>query len=174
MLPIELSKAPPRDIDYNHELFKKNRSKIKAIFIGSFFIIPLTALLFWWKFDDLVPGIIWGAGIAAFFELFAIAIMVNTKRSVQIFKDGIATEGVVESIKAPPDRQGNSIIVLKVAYSDKLGMRYSGYVSMVGKSTDADKKEGDKITVLYLNETPQTFAIYTPGIGISASKSKKV
>ena len=174
MLPIELTKNAPRDIDYNHELFKKNRTKVKSIFIGSFLIIPLMTVLFYWKFgaDAAVSGALWGVCVTAFFELFAVALMVNGKRSVQLFKDGVATLGTVESVKAPADRQGNVMMVLKISYVDKLGMNYSGLVSMVGKATEVDKKAGDEITVLYLNDKPQTFAIYTPNIGIVMSRSK--
>lgn len=173
ILPTELSKAPPRDIDYNHELFSKNRKKIKSIFIGSFLLTPLVAMLFFWKFGDVVAGVIWGFGLTAFCELFALAIMVNTKKSVELFRNGIATLGTVDSINAPADKQGNAYFILKVSYADKLGMTFNGNVAMIGKATEADKKAGDQITILYMEDKPETFAIYSPGIGITMSRSKR-
>ncbi|MGZ3867016.1 MAG: hypothetical protein ACXVC6_10055 [Bacteroidia bacterium] len=171
-LPPELSKAAPRDIDYNHELFAKNRKKIKGIFIGSFLIIPLVAVLFWWKFGDVVSGVICGIAITAFCELFAVALMINTKKSVELFKNGTATLGTIESMQIPTDKQGNAYFVMKVAYSDKLGMNYRGNVAMIGKATEVDKKEGDQIAVLYFEDKPQTYAVYSPGMGIVMSRSK--
>ena len=172
-LPAELSKAPPRDIDYNHELFAKNRKKVKSIFIGAFLLIPLMAILFWWKFGDPVSGAIWGAAVAAFCELFAVALLVNTKKSVELFRNGVATLGVVESMKIPTDRQGNAYFVMKISYADNLGVRYSGNVAMIGKATEVDKQQGDQISILYFNDKPQTFAVYTPGMGITMSRSKQ-
>lgn len=172
-LPPELSKPAPRDIDFNHELFSKNRKRITGIFIGSAFIIPLVAFLFWWKFDDVMAGVYWGLGITALIEMMGIAMLINTKKSVALFKNGIATLGTVESAQAPADKHGNAYIVLKVSYTDKIGMRYSGNVAQMGKAAEADRKAGDQIAVLYLDESPTTFAIYSPGIGISMSRSKQ-
>lgn len=172
-LPPELSKAAPRDIDYNNELFAKNRKKIKSIFIGSFFILPLVTALFWWKSGDPVPGVIWGVSIAAFFELIAFALMINTKKSVELFKNGIATLGTIESIQTPGDRQGNAYFIMKVSYADKSGMRYGGYLALIGKRTEVDKQAGDSIAILYHEHAPQTFAVYTPGMGIMRSRSTK-
>jgi hypothetical protein len=171
-LPEELTKSAPRDIDYNHELFAKNRKKIKGIFIGAFLIIPLVAIIFAWKFGDLVSGVIWGACIAAFLELFAVALMVNTKKSVELFRNGVATLGTVDSMQVPTDRQGNAYFVMKVSYANNLGMRYAGNVAMIGKATEVDKAAGDKIAILYFNDKPQTFAVYTLGMGITMSRSK--
>jgi len=172
MLPVELTKPTPRDIDYKHELFAKNRKKITGIFIGSAFIIPLVALLFWWKFDDVMAGVWWGLGITALIELMGLALLVNTKKAVELFKNGAATIGVVESIKAPADRQGNAYIVLNVSYADKTGQPYAGHIGTTGAAADADRKAGDQIAVLYMEDKPTTFAIYSPGIGISVSRSK--
>jgi len=174
MLPPELNKPAPRDINFNHELFKKNRKKITGIFIGSAFIIPLVAVLFWWKFDDVMAGVWWGLGITLLIELMGVALLINTKRSVELFKNGVATIGVVESMDAPADRQGNAYIVLKVSYADKQGMSYLGNIAMMGKAAEADRKAGDQIAVLYMEEKPQTFATYSPGIGITMSRSKPV
>lgn len=172
MLPPPLNKPAPRDIDLKHELFSKNMKRVRGIFIGAFFIIPLVALIFWWKFDDLMAGFIWGLGIAMLFEMLGVALLINTKRSLELVRQGVATVGVVESIQAPADRQGNAYIILKVTYSDNLGLRYTGNVGMVGAAADADRKTGDQIAVLYLNEKPDTFAVYSPGIGISMSRAK--
>ena len=172
MLPPELAKPAPRDIDFNHELFSKNRKKIKSIFIGSFLIIPLVAFIFWWKFDDFVPGIFWGVGIAALFELMAVALFINTKKSVELFKNGVATIGVVESMQAPADREGNAYITLRISYADKQGMSYIGNIAMMGKAVEADRKAGDQIAILFMEDKPEIFAMYSPGIGISMSCSK--
>lgn len=171
-LPIELSKASPRDIDFNHAFFAKTQKRIKSIFVGAFFIIPLMALIFLWKFNDIVSGLIWGAALTAFFELFAVALLVNVKKSVELFRSGIATMGTVEKMDAPADKNGNAYFVMKVSYSDKFGITYSGNVATIGKASELDKKNGDQIIILYLEKAPQTFAIYTPGIGITMSKSK--
>ncbi|MBA3664432.1 MAG: hypothetical protein H0W61_09515 [Bacteroidetes bacterium] len=173
MITSILEQSPPRAIDYNHDLFKKNRSRIKSVFLGSLLIIPLMAVLFYFKFDDLMAGVLWGIGLTSFFELIGVAMMINAKKSVELFRDGAVTQGLVDSIKAPPDKQGNTIMVLKVTYADNLGVKYSGNASMMGKASDVDKKAGDPVTVVYKKDAPQTFAIYTPGIGISMSRSKQ-
>ena len=98
--------------------------------------------------------------------------MINSKKSVELFRNGVATLGVVDSMKVPTDRQGNAYFVMKVSYKDNLGMNYSGNVAMIGKATEVDKKEGDQIAILYFNDKPQTFAVYTPGMGITMSRSK--
>lgn len=176
MITSILEQNPPRAIDYNHDLFKKNRARIKSIFIGSALIIPLMAVICYLKFgaESLTTGVIAGIGLAVLFDLIAVAMMVNTKKSVELVRDGIVTQGTVDSVKAPPDRQGNTIMVLKLSYTDNLGVNYSGNASMMGKASDVDKKAGDKVTVIYKKDTPQVFAIYTPGIGISMSRAKPV
>ena len=174
MLPAELNKPAPRDISFNHELFSKNRKKIKSIFLGSMLILPLVIFIFWWKFDDIYTGIYVGVGIAVLVELMALALYINTTKAVELFKNGVATIGVVESMQAPADREGNAYITLRISYADKQGMSYSGNIVMIGKAAEADKKEGDQVAVLFMEDKPQLFAMYSPGIGISMSRSKPV
>lgn len=173
IIPTELQKSPPRDIKYSDDLFSKNRKKVKAIFIGSVFLIPLVGLLFWWKFDDLVPGLLWGAGIAAFCELFGLAFMMNAKKAANLCQNGIATIGIVQKSQITGNtgkyttKDSAGYIFIKVKYKENLGRELTGQVTFIGASGEIDLKEGDEVPVLYLNEKPETFILYSTSLGVS-------
>lgn len=172
-IPTVLQKSPPRDIKYSDDLFKKNRKKVKGILIGSIFIIPLVALLFWWKFDDVISGVIWGAGIAAFFELFGLAFMMNAKKAANLCQNGIVTVGTVQKSTIAGNtgkyttKDSAGYIFIKVKYKENLGRELTGQVTFIGASKEIDLKEGDEVPVLYLNEKPETFILYSESLGIS-------
>jgi len=169
MIPEELLKNTPRNIQYSDDLFKKNRKKVKGILVGSLFIIPLVGLIFMWKFDDLVSGLIWGAGIAAFFELMGLALMMNAKKAVNLCQNGIVTMGNVtkSSIHGNSDATSAGYIFINVIYQEKLGKELKGIVSFLGNQKEIDLREGDRVPVLYLNEKPGTFILYSTSLGVS-------
>lgn len=170
MIPEILKTKPPRDIQYSDELFAKNRKKVMGIFIGALFIIPLVAFIFWWKFDDLMAGVYWGIGIAAFFELFGVALMVNAKSAVNICQNGLMVMGTVVrwQIHGNTSGQGSSgYILVTVNYKENLGRELTGMANYIGSSGEIDLKEGDQIPVVFLNEKPEKFILWSESLGIS-------
>jgi hypothetical protein len=173
MIPIKLQKKAPRDIQYTDDLFKTNRKKVRGIFIGSFFIIPLMALLFWWKFDDVISGVIWGIGVAAFFELFGLALMMNAKKAVNLCQNGNVTIATVQKAAITGNTgkyttaDSAGYIFINVTYKENLGRELKGMVSFIGSKKEIDLKEGDEVPLLYLNEKPETFILYSNSLGIS-------
>lgn len=181
MIPAELQKKAPRDIQYTDDLFKTNRKKVKAIFVGSFLLIPLVALLFWWKFDDVVAGVLWGAGITAFFELFAFAMMLNAKKAVNLCQNGIVTIATVQKAAITGNTgkyttaDSAGYIFINVIYKENLGRELKGMVTFIGSKKEIDLKENDQVPLLYLNEKPETFILYSESLGISTiGKAKYV
>lgn len=179
MIPQELQKSAPRDIQYSDDLFKANRKKVKSIFIGSFLLIPLMALLFWWKFGDLVSGLIWGAGLTAFCELFGVALMVSAKKAVNLCQNGIVTMATVQksSITGNTGKYTTAdsagYIFITVTYKENLGRELKGMVSFIGAKKEIDLKEGDQVPLLYLNEKPEMFILYSESLGISTMGKAK-
>jgi hypothetical protein len=173
LIPEELKKNPPRDIQYSDDFFKTNRKKVKGILVGSVFIIPVVALLFWWKFDDVFSGVIWGAGIAAFFELFGVALMMNAKKAADLCQNGILTTGVVQKSQITGNtgkyttKDSAGYIFIKVKYKENLGRELTGQVTFIGASKEIDLKEGDEVPVLYSNQKPESFILYSSSMGIS-------
>jgi hypothetical protein len=173
IIPPELQKNPPRDIKYTDDLFKTNRKKVKAIFIGSFLLIPLLGVLFWWKFDNLVSGLIWGVGLTAFCELFGVALMMNAKKAVNLCQNGIATLATVEKSSITGNtgkyttKDSAGYILINVTYKEKSGRELKGMVYFIGAKKEIDLKEGDQVALLYLNEKPETFILYSTSMGIS-------
>jgi hypothetical protein len=179
MIPEELQKKTPRDIQYTDALFAANRKKVRAILIGSFFIIPLMVLLFWWKFNDAVSGVFWGIGLCAFFELFGIALMMNAKKAVNLCQNGMVTLATVER-SAIAGNTGKyttadsaGYISVNVSYKENLGREMKGIAMFIGSKKEIDLREGDQVPLLFLNEKPETFILYSTSLGISAiSRSK--
>lgn len=174
MIPAVLLKNTPRDINYSDAIFSKNRKKVKAILLGSLLIIPLVGLIGMWKWDDLVSGLLWGAALAAFFELIGLAFMLNGKKAVNLCRNGIVTMGIVEKA----DIHGNTgaysnansagYIFIHVVYNERLGQELRGMVPFIGNQKEIDLREGEQVPVLYLNEKPETFILYSESLGISA------
>ncbi len=180
MIPAELLKNTPRDINYSDPLFSKNRKKVKGILIGSLLIIPLVGMISWWKWDDLVSGILWGAGIAALFELMGVAMMLNGMKAVNLCRNGNVTMGIVEKSEIHGNTGAHSItqsagyIFIHVIYNDRLGQGFDGMVPFIGNKQEIDLKPGEQVPVLYLDEKPETFILYSESLGISAiGKAKK-
>ena len=174
MTPQELQKNPPRDILYTDELFAKNRKKVKGIITGSFFIIPVVALLSWWKFDDLISGIYWGIGICGLGELMGLGMMMNAKKAVSICRDGILTTGTIQKTGIYGNTgkyttaESAGYIMYDVIYKEKLGTELKGKAMFIGSKGEVTLKEGDQVPVLYLQDKPGTFIIYNETLGISA------
>lgn len=180
MIPAELLKNTPRDIHYSDPLFSKNRKKVKAIFIGSLLVIPLMGLIWWWKWNELVTGLIIGAGVAAFCELFGLALMLSAKKAVNLCQNGNVTMGIVEKADihgntgAYTNSKSAGYIFIHVIYNDRLGMEFGGTVPFIGNQVEIDLKPGEQVPVLYLDEKPETFLLYSQSLGISAiGKAKK-
>lgn len=173
MIPEELQKKTPRDIQYTDDLFKTNRKKVRAIFIGSFLLIPLMALAFWWKFNDVLAGALWGLGLTAFFELFGLAMMISAKKAVNLCQNGIVTIATVQkaAITGNTGRYTTAdsagYIFINVIYKENLGRELKGMASFIGSKKEIDLKEGDQVPLLYLNESPETFILYSSSLGIS-------
>jgi hypothetical protein len=173
MIPQELQKNPPRDIQYTDDLFSKNRKKSKSLMIGSTLLIPLVGILFWWRFNDFVSGLIWGAGIAALGELMGVALMLNAKKAVNLCQNGLVTLGTIQKAAITGNTgkyttaDSAGYIFIHVIYKEKLGRELKGQVSFIGSKKEIDLKDGDQVPVLYLNEKPETFIIYSTTLGIS-------
>ena len=180
MMPFVLQQKTPRNISYNDELFRSNRKKVKAIFIGSAFIIPLMGIIFMLKFDDLVSGLLWGAGLAAFCELFGLALMMNAKKAVNMVRDGEVILGTVTGSKIAGNDgkysgpQSAGYIFVHVDYKDNIGREYRGMVPFIGAKGEIDLREGDKVPVVYQKEKPETFLLYSESLGISPIGRSKV
>ncbi|HWY11133.1 MAG TPA: hypothetical protein VN026_07405 [Bacteroidia bacterium] len=173
MIPIELQKNAPRDIQYTNDLFKTNRKKVRSIFIGSFLLIPLMAVLFWWKFNDAVSGVLWGIGLTTFCELFGLALMMNAKKAVNLCQNGLVTMASVQKANITGNTgkyttaDSAGYIFINVIYKENLGRELKGMVSFIGSKKEIDLKEGDQVPLLYLNEKPETFILYSESLGIS-------
>jgi hypothetical protein len=181
MIPQELQKKAPRDIQYSDDLFKANRKKVRSIFIGSFLLIPFIALLFWWKFDDVLSGILWGTGLAAFCELFGLAMMISAKKAVNLCQNGMVTLASVQKAAIAGNTgkyttaDSAGYIFINVTYKENLGRELKGMVTFIGSKKEIDLKEGDRVPLLYLNESPETFILYSESLGISTiGKSKYI
>ena len=179
MVPPELQKNTPRNILYTDELFKANRKKVKAIFLGSFLLIPLMAILFWWKFNNMLSGVLWGIGLTAFCELFGFALMMNAKKAVNLCQNGLVTIASVQKAAITGNTgkyttaDSAGYIFITVTYKENLGRELKGMVSFIGSKKEIDLKEGDQVPLLYLNEKPETFILYSESLGISTiGKSK--
>ncbi len=173
MIPQELQKNPPRDIQYTDELFSKNRKKSKSIMLGSPLLIPIVGILFWLKFDDLIAGLIWGAGITLLGVLIGFALMMNAKKAVNLCQNGLVTIGTVQKSMIAGNTgkyttaDSAGYIFIHVIYKENLGRELKGQVTFIGAKKEIDLKEGDQVPVLFLNEKPETFILYSETLGIS-------
>lgn len=181
MIPEILQQKPPRNIDYAGDLFVKNRKKSKSIMIGSPLAIPLVGFIFWFKFGDLVPGLLAGAGITALGELLGFALMVNAKKAVELCQNGLVAIGIVQKSTITGNtgkytsKDSAGYIFVDVIYKDDLGGQYRGKAAYIGASKEIDLKEGDEVPVLYSQKMSDKFLIYSDSLGMSAmGKSKKV
>jgi hypothetical protein len=181
MIPEELQQKPPRDIDYAGNLFIKNRKKAKNLMLGSLLAIPLVGLIFWLKFGDFLPGLMWGAGITALGELMGFALMVNAKKAVELCKNGLVAIGTVQKSTITGNRgrytskDSAGYIFVDVLYKSDWGHQFRGKAAYIGASKEIDLKEGDEVPVLYSQKFPDKFLIYSTSLGMSAmGKSKKV
>jgi hypothetical protein len=182
MLPEILKTKSPRNIQYSDDLFAKNRKKVNGIFIGALALIPVMAIIFWLKFDDFIPGLYWGAGIAAFFELFGVGLMMNAKSAVNICQNGLVVMGTVVKSNIAGNTgkyttaDSAGYIFVTVNYKENLGRELTGMASFIGASGEIDMKEGDQIPVVFLNEKPEKFILWSDSLGISTigkAKDKK-
>ncbi|HEY6161960.1 MAG TPA: hypothetical protein VI112_12075 [Bacteroidia bacterium] len=175
MLPPELQKPAPRDASLAENLLSRNRSTVRSLYIGSIAIIPLFAAIFVLKFgtDDIVAGILIGAGIGALVALMAFATQVNVKRSIRLFCEGNATLGIIQSIKAPADRRGNTYAYMTIEFKNDLGQTVSGQALSMTNIKEIDLKAGDSVPVLYLKDS-KVFGIYSPGLGMTSGHIKKI
>ena len=179
MIPKELQANPPRDIKYTDDVFKKNRSKTRGLFIYSLFVIPLCALLFWLKFGSgsIITGVLIGVGMAALGELMGLALMMNAKKAVNLCQNGIVTLGTVQKVdfQAGTVKVGKSTkvdaagyVFINVIYKDGSGKELTAKVMFSNVTQkEVDLKEGDQVPVIYLNENPEMFLIYSTSMGIS-------
>ena len=176
MLPPELEQPAPRDLSLVERLIAKNRALTKNLYIWSFVCIPLMAFIFWYKWgnDDVLNGAYIGAGITALCMLWGYAMDVNTKRSIKLYQLGKAVVGKVTKIQAPADRNNNAYILTYVEYKISNGNRFKGHAGTSGKQYEVDLKVGDDISVLYMDEQPGKFAIYSPGVGMATGLAKRI
>ena len=167
MLPSELQSPPPRELGAAAPLLAKNRSTIRGMIVGTFLLPPAVVLLMWLKFrtvDGLSVGL--ALGIGALVGLFAFALSVQKKRAERLFREGTAAVGKVKSLETPGDRQGNAYIIAHIEFQDAGGKVRLGQVTSVGRASSVDRREGDEVAVLYLENDAKAFAIYSPGLGI--------
>ncbi len=166
MIPEELRSGPPRDVSSAAEMFARNRSIVRSCAIGAL-VLPLVMIgIFWMKYgavDGLGIGL--GVGLGAFVGLFAVAMHVQRRRAERLYRDGVAATGRVSKVVAPGDRNGNAYITAHVEFEDATGKKRTGMVTTIGHQSAVDRREGDEVTVLYL-EDARAFAIYTPGLGL--------
>jgi hypothetical protein len=181
MIPQVLQQNPPRNIQYRDELFGKNRKRSKSIMLWSVFLIPAVGLLFWLKFDDFTAGLIWGAFVTLIGELIGFALMLNAKKAVFLCQNGIVTLGTVQKSTISGNTgkyttaDSAGYIFIDIVYKENLGRELKGKVTFIGSKKEIDLKEGDQVPVLYLNEKPETFILYSETLGISnIGKAKSV
>lgn len=175
IIPSELQKNPPRDINYSSDLFKNNRKKVKAILVGSALIIPVFTIIFYLKFgaDDIVTGVLIGFGIAGFFELIGLALYFNAKKAANLCQNGVVVIGNVQKSSISGNtgkyttKDSAGYIFITVVFKEKLGRELKGMVTFIGAKKEIDLKEGDQVPVLYPDENPQTFILYSDTLGIS-------
>ena len=142
--------------------------------LGSLLLIPLVGVIFWLKFDDLISGLIWGAGITVFGELIGFALMTNNKKAVDLCQNGLVTLGTVQKAAITGNTgkyttaDSAGYIFIHVIYKEKLGRELKGQVPFIGSKKEIDLKEGDQVPVLYSNEKPEKFILYSSSLGISA------
>src|SRR2546422_9358153 len=133
-LPAELKVPAPRDVSGAASLFKKNQSMVRRLFIGGPITFGAVLVIGWVKFDEISIAIIAGAiGISMLVELFAMAMLLQSRRAMKLYREGIATIGRVTKVKAPGDRQGNAYVFIDVEFSNDAGQRLTGKVSTLGK-----------------------------------------
>ncbi len=175
MIPRELELPVPRDISQVERLIVKNRALTKNLYKWALALIPALGLIFWlrWGVDDILPGCLIGAGITVLCWLWAWAMDLNTKRAIKLFRFGKVTTGTVVKLKAPADRGGNAYILTYVEYKTANGNSWKGQAMNSGHVSAIDHKVGDTVVVLYVEDLPKLFAIYTEGIGMSVGATKR-
>jgi hypothetical protein len=171
MVPLELQAAPPRDLSSAGALLSKKAPKLRDQIIG-FVLIPLGFVLFAWiKYGigspgDLTLAACLGLGIDAFIGLFALAFSVQRKRAALLFRDGIATTGIVRQIQTPGDGSSAAYGLLQIEYQDAAGRTHIGRFTTMGAKKDMDASAGASVPILYLPSDPRLCGFYTPGMGM--------
>lgn len=179
MIPEIFKTNPPRAIQFKDELFSKNRNKSINTMLYAPIILPGFALILWLGFNDLKSGLIWGASITAFAEIFALGMLLNAKKAVNLCRNGILTSGMVTKVSTPGSNTKNSTspsakyIFIDIDYQTKSGLPFHGQVFFVGSSNEIDLDEEDHVPILYLDNKPENFILYSESLGISTIGTAK-
>lgn len=167
MLTAELQASPPRDTRAAAPLLTKGGNKIRGMLVGGAVLPVLVVLLLWLRYGSIDSlGIGLAIGIGALVELVALALLAQRNRAVRLFRDGIATIGKVCRMETPSDPRGAAYIIAHIEFQDKAGTVRVGQITTLGHKSAVDRREGDQVDVLYLENEPSKFAIFTPGLGI--------
>ena len=138
-----------------------------AMIFGGAALSPLLVAIFWLAFGDFnLTTVLISVGISSLVELMGVALLINARKSFELFRTGRAVVGRVSSVKA----SRGSYCALEVEFLGSSGTLQVGSVVRVG---GLSVREGDPVAVLTSQADPRRFAIYSPGHGMMAGGIKR-
>lgn len=163
-LPPELRVSPPRpEGAAGHFLAKPKKNALRMI-LGGTALFPVLVVIFWLNFGDLNAATVGiSLGISTLVELMGAALLFNTRKSLQLFRDGTSVMGRVRRATVPSP----NITTLEVEFPGATGATRVGSVTVVG-AEGATLPEGAPVPVLFWPSGDRRFAIYTPALGMMA------
>ncbi len=168
-LPEPLRRPPPRDLSYVSAELTRERQRFRGgvVAVAAFPVLLLT--LIWFQAGTLLPW--WRTaliclGLTALASTALVRQWWRLRQSTALFRDGMATVGVLRSVFASLGTGELVAVSLVVDFTDALGVsRVADLRAVCGGKMDV--KQGEKVPMLVHARFPHRVAAYTPGLGLA-------
>jgi hypothetical protein len=170
VLPPALQVPPPRELAAAPELFEKARSRVRRLLVGAMAVPLLVFALFWLNAGHVPIG--WFVGISVLVCAIvlgtAVAFMINGRLAEALFREGLASVGVIREARTAMGSEGHDAwVTLRIEFRDTSGRTLSGQLTTLARQGELDCHTGARVPVLWRPADPKRFAIYTPGTGMA-------